>query len=762
MTIVEPTHLQGLNPEQYRAVKSIDGPLLILAGAGSGKTRVLTRRMAHLLHEGVSPWNILAVTFTNKAATEMRQRVALLVGPDGDKVWVSTFHSSCARILRQEIEALGYTRSYTIYDTDDQDRLLKTIISDFGIDKKVHPPKKFRGQIDTAKNKLQGPDEAAQDEAVGAQFVRVYREYQLRIKAANAVDFNDLINLTVELFQKHPGILEKWQDRFKYIMVDEYQDTNRSQFELIRLLAAKNRNIAVVGDDDQSIYSFRGADIRNILDFEKHYPDSKIVLLEQNYRSSSRILQAATAVVHNNEDRKEKTLWTDAAEGEPLRLIIGADQEHEADSIVREIKKLIRGGKKPEDFALIYRTNATSRPLEQALGRARLPYVLVGARKFYDRREVKDILAYLKLVVNPSDDMSLLRVINVPRRAIGAKSIENLRGLAATDGTTLLKAVIKSGGPRTKGTRGMKEFAELIERWQEQALLVSPSELVRLIAEESGYAETLRLEESEEALGRLQNIEELYRDVATAEMVEETNPLARLQGWLDRVCLSAQADDIPTSGGAITLMTTHLAKGLEYPVVFVVGMIEGSFPHSRSALMEKEIEEERRLAYVAFTRAEERLYLTRPRRKRGYDGQYENASPSRFLREIPSELMAGASSSPENSYQPRKQPNRRPNYGSNYGRGSGSSTMSPNLQTLLDQHEKKFGARPQVEETTTVMDPETAEEFKPGIRVLHPMFGQGEIKSVSGNSSNPKLVIHFRNTGRKTLLARFAKLQIVV
>ena len=743
-------HLEGLNEKQKEAVEALEGPLLILAGAGSGKTRVLTRRIAHLLHSGVRPHNILAVTFTNKAAEEMKNRVAELVGEAGRHLWVSTFHSSCARILRMEAELLGYQRNFVIYDDDDQNRLLKTILDDLRIDKKMHPPKKFRGQIDRAKNKLRGPGDLLDEHPAGANVLRVYREYEDRLKASNAMDFNDLVNNVVYLFRQVPDALARWQDRFHFILVDEYQDTNKAQFELIRALASKRKNVAVVGDDDQSIYSFRGADISNILSFEEQYPKAKVVLLEQNYRSSSRILRAAMAVVKNNRGRKEKELWTEAAEGESIRLIVGADEEHESRQIVEEVQRLMSQGVPPSEIAMIYRTNAHSRPLEQALSRHRLPFVLVGARRFYERREVKDIMAYLKLVVNPVDNMSLLRVINVPRRGVGPKAVATIRAQAANDGTSFLSAVRALSGKRTKLERAYTEFSDAIERWQEAALQLPPGELVNLIAEESGYAAALRAEESEESLGRLQNIEELSRDVADIQL-SEMHPLERLQAYLDRVSLSAQADDLPTDGGRITLMTTHLAKGLEYRVVFVVGMVEGVFPHSRSATLERELEEERRLAYVAFTRAMERLYLTRPRRRRSYGGAYEPTVVSRFLQEIPADLIHGSGGV-------RRQAHREP-----------YRQSPPPIPRQLNDRMADFLAKQRnssqstaSNESRTVIEPESPRDFQPGTRVLHPIFGEGKIQQVSGNPSNPRLVVQFQQAGRKSLLARYAKLEILL
>ena len=738
----QPATLQGLNPPQQEAVTSTEGPLLILAGAGSGKTRVLTLRIATLLSKGVEPWQILAVTFTNKAAAEMRERVADIVGPQAQQLWVSTFHSSCARILRRDAEVLGYASHFVIYDDDDQERLIKTILQDLGIDKKREPPRKFTHQIDRAKNEMMSPEEVGESDPTGSLLPRVYREYETRLKAANAMDFNDLINQVVRLFREHPEVLERWQDRFHYLLVDEYQDTNRAQYALVKLLAAKRRNLAVVGDDDQSIYSFRGADIRNILDFEKDYPDAKVILLEQNYRSTGHILAAATAVVHHNHARKEKALWTEAEKGEPIRVIVGATQEHEAQLITQQVRRLHTSGTPWREIAVIYRTNAQSRPLEQAMQRERVPYVLVGARRFYERREVKDLLAYLRLVVNPADDMALLRVLNVPRRGLGAKAIERVRQHAAGIGRPLLAAVADLAEEKTRAGRALNQFASLIGKFTEDALRLSPGALVHQIAEETGYAALLRSEETEEALGRLQNIEELSLDISNAEESLATDsPLETLQAFLDRISLASQVDDLPTDGGFVTLMTTHLAKGLEFDAVFVAGMVEGSFPHSRSSVREKDLEEERRLAYVAFTRARRHLFLTRSRTSRSYGGPPEPAAPSRFLAEIPQEHLA----------QPRR---------TGTGTRGLSSDMTRRMEGFLSRQAQAPSSPPT--ESRTVLEPESLGDFSAGTRVLHGEFGEGEIKAVSGAPSNPKLVVHFRNYGRKTLLARYAGLEILL
>jgi DNA helicase-2/ATP-dependent DNA helicase PcrA len=742
-----PDHLVGLNPPQMEAVTTVDGPLLILAGAGSGKTRVLTRRVAHLLYTGVAPWNLLAVTFTNKAAKEMRARVGEWAGDRADRLWVSTFHSACARLLRIEADAAGYTRQFVIYDDDDQMRLLRHILDDLGIDKKREPPQKFRRRIDRAKNALKTLDEITAESPPASRLPKVYVEYERRLKAANAMDFNDLINVVVRLFQDKPDVLARWQDRFRYLLVDEYQDTNRAQYELIRLLASAHRNLAVVGDDEQSIYSFRGADIQNILDFERDWPDAKVVLLEQNYRSTGHILSAAGAVVRHNRGRREKTLWTAAEKGNRIQEIVGHSQEHEAQQIVEAIHRHRAAGVSANEIALIYRTNAHSRPLEQALQRSRLSYVVVGARRFYERREVKDILAYLRLVVNPSDDMALLRVINVPRRGQGAKAIQRIRDHARDKGIPLLSAAQDLGDNRTKVGRSLKSFTDAISGWQEVLLHCEPGQLVQRIAEESGYVEMLQTEETEEALSRLQNIDELCRDVATAGpgAEESDHPLDQVQAFLDRVSLAGQADDLPDGEGHITLMTAHLAKGLEYDVVFVVGMGEGSFPHSRASMAQTDLEEERRLAYVAFTRAKKNLVLCRPRSRRLYGGAPEPVAPSRFLKEIPPEDFIRAKG----------------------GGLSPGATLPADARARLDSFLEKHGdssrAAPATkQEIQVVLEPESASSFVRGARVLHPQFGEGEIKTVSGSPTNPKLVVHFREAGRKTLLARYANLELLL
>jgi DNA helicase-2/ATP-dependent DNA helicase PcrA len=773
-----PPHLQGLNPRQQEAVEATEGPLLILAGAGSGKTRVLTRRVAHLLYKGVAPWRILAVTFTNKAAAEMKERVAELVGDAGRDVWVSTFHSACVRILRREATHLGYSTNFVIYDTDDQHALLKDILLQQRIDPKTHPPNGFRSEIDRAKNRLMDPIEV-EDLAAHGHFrhhtAQVYAAYQKRLKAANAVDFNDLINLVVTLFKDHPQVLESYQDRFQYLLVDEYQDTNHAQYQLVRLLSAKRRNVAVVGDDDQSIYSFRGADIRNILDFEADFPEARVVVLDQNYRSTERILKAATAVVSHNSARKEKALWTDSGEGEPIRRIQAANEEEEAMKVAGEISRLMKEGRAAGEFALIYRTNARSRLFEMALRHRRIPYVIVGARKFYERREVRDLLGYLKLVVNPADEMGFLRVINVPKRGIGDKSVESLREHAARHNLSLLeaaRAVSKLGG---RGAKQLDAFVALIDRARDAVHTMAPGDLLHQIAEESGYLAALRAEDTRESQERIQNIDALCQDVASrADPIESSaDPVSRLQEFLDQASLTGQDEELPDGGGAVTLLTAHLAKGLEFPVVFVVGMVEGAFPHARSSEREEDLAEERRLVYVAFTRAMQRLYICQHRARRNWNGFMEPVRPSRFLTDVPRDLFHQdgpffrAPRTPGSLNAARE---RRSSFAERHGlfqpaapRSAPPEPEEPEYEEVYEERddESDEGEEQQDREPRFTYLPDGPEEYQVGVTVLHPQLGEGVIQQRAGTLTSLRLVVRFHRHGRKTVFPRHVPLEIV-
>jgi DNA helicase II / ATP-dependent DNA helicase PcrA len=633
--------LSQLNPAQLDAVTHTEGPLLILAGAGSGKTRVLTHRISYLLDEGfATPDEILAITFTNKAAKEMKDRVALLVGDESRKMWVSTFHAFCARILRIHAEKLGYKREFTIYDSADQVRLVRRCIVEAGKDPKRFNPKSFQAQISSAKNLLwDANDFLRSTEGYMAENVaEVYDLYQKRLYENNAMDFDDLIMQTVALLEVFPEVRDRYQRRFKYIHVDEYQDTNHAQYRLVSILAGAQRNLCVVGDDDQSVYSWRGADIRNILDFERDYPEAKVVKLEQNYRSTQTILNAANAVVANNASRKAKELWTAGEEGERVRVFTAADDYAEARFVVSEIQRLADAGESLRDIAVFYRTNAQSRTLEDVLVREGMPYQIIGGVRFYERAEIKDAMAYLAVISNEDDSVSLERIINVPKRGLGATSVARLSEHATRNGISLYDALGEAGEAGLTGAacKACKRVRNLFDGWRVAAREVPPSELVEAVLDESGYRAGLEAEGTVEAESRLENLGELVNAVAEYERVE---PEPTLDGFLQEQALYSEADRL-TGEGRVTLMTLHNAKGLEFGHVFVVGMEEGTFPHARS-LDEQNLEEERRLCYVGITRAMKSLTLTYARVRSTY-GQREYQMPSRFLSEIPERLKAGS------------------------------------------------------------------------------------------------------------------------
>ncbi|MCB9764619.1 MAG: UvrD-helicase domain-containing protein [Alphaproteobacteria bacterium] len=747
----DPDHLQGLNAPQREAVEALDGPLLILAGAGSGKTRVLTRRVAHLLHTGrAQPWQVLAVTFTNKAAQEMKHRIGILVGPEAAAdLWVSTFHSTCVRMLRRDIAHLGYPRSFVIYDDDDQNRLLKDILKGRGVDKEKLSPRRLRGLIDRAKTAMAGPEALADEPDLPGVAVSCFEDYEARLRAANALDFNDLINKTAELLRDHDAVRHRWQRRFRYIMVDEYQDTNRAQYRLVNLLAAGHGNLAVVGDDDQSIYSFRGADIRNILDFERDHPDARVVRLEQNYRSTERILQAAMAVVENNRQRKDKRLWTAGDTGEPIFTLIGRDEETEGREVAGEIRTLLDQGQRPEDIAIIYRTNARSRVFELALSEARLPYVIVGARRFYERLEIKDLLGYLRLVVNPADEMGFKRVVNVPRRGIGARTVDAIEAHANQHGVSMLEAARAMGEAKGRTGRALSGFVALIDRFRAEVPSHSPGELVQLIAEETGYLPALKAEKTTEAEDRIRNIQELGRDVESEAEADIEDPFERLQAFLDRASLTGQDSELP-DGGRITLMTAHLAKGLEYPVVFATGLVEGSFPMVHGGhYTDRELEEERRLMYVAITRAQERLYLTRALRRMIYGRGIAPTSPSPFLDEIPRDLMRPAGSGAR----------RRP------APAVGPTHQKAKLDAFLAWQKQRApvdAAPPDLDEPVTTRPATDPSDFAVGVRVVHRNFGLGVIRGKKSFPGTIRLDIEFAKRRRRTINPRLEPLEIVI
>ena len=632
--------LESLNPTQLDAVTHTEGPLLILAGAGSGKTRVLTHRIAYVIDQGLAaPDEILAITFTNKAAREMKDRVALLVGPDSRKMWVSTFHALCARILRVHAEKLGYKREFTIYDQADQVRLVRRCIVELDKDPKRFNPKSFQAQISTAKNQLMSADDFLRraEGYIAESVAEVYDLYQRRLYENNAMDFDDLIMQTVALLEVFPEVRERYQMRFRYIHVDEYQDTNHAQYRLVHILAAAHRNLCVVGDDDQSVYSWRGADIRNILDFEWDYPDAEVVKLEQNYRSTQTILNAANAVVANNASRKRKELWTAGPEGERIRVFTAADEYAEARFVVSEMERLIESGASPKEVAVFYRTNAQSRALEDVLVREGVPYEVVGGVRFYERAEIKDAMAYLSVVANRDDSVSLERIINVPKRGLGSTSVARLGDYARKNGISLYDALAEAEEVDLTGAarKACRAVHDLFEGWRVAAREVLPAELIGAVLEESGYKRELQAENTVEAESRLENLEELINAAGEYERYE---PEPTLEGFLQEQALYSEADNVGGEG-RVTLMTLHNAKGLEFDHVFVVGMEEGTFPHARS-LDEQNLEEERRLFYVGITRARETLTLSYAKLRSSW-GEREYQMPSRFLSEVPERFKAG-------------------------------------------------------------------------------------------------------------------------
>lgn len=727
--------LAHLNKPQKQAVLHTEGPLLILAGAGSGKTRVITHRIVHLIRDhGIRPWNILAVTFTNKAAKEMAERVRHLLG-SGDTPLIATFHAACGRILRQEILHLGYDSSFAIYDDKDSERLLKDVIKELNLDDKRFPAKGIGARIDDCKNRGLLPEELPDGDLWNRQFVKVYAAYQERLKRCNALDFGDLILQTVCLFEQHPEALTRWQHRFQWLLVDEYQDTNPVQYRLIRLLAGERKNLCVVGDDDQSIYSWRGADIRNILEFEKDFPGVTVIRLEQNYRSTPTILQAAGAVVARNYGRKPKTLWTENPDGDLIRCERLESDRAEARFVSSEIALLQRNGLPLSETAAFYRTNAQSRLLEEALAAEGIPYHLVGGVRFYARMEIKDILAYLRLLENPADEVSLKRIINVPPRGIGAATLERVADLAHQQRITLYEGFERAAssgllGPSPRGK--VAAFVELLQRFRHLAATQLMPELVRTVLEESGYLARLKESRDEEDGERLENLAQL---VSAVEEFSSSNPEAGLADFLEQVSLVSDLERGETGRPSVTLMTLHAAKGLEFKAVFMVGMEERLFPHVRALDDPDGMEEERRLCYVGMTRARERLYLLNSRRRLIF-GQEQANLPSRFLKEIPGELMNSGGQGP--GARDRKiQVDRTP--------------LTHNLASVVSR----------AAEVEVV--PEPSDEYGNGIyvglKVRHARFGVGTIRKIEGRGDDQKVVVWFADGGPKKLLVRFAGLE---
>lgn len=727
--------LAGLNEPQREAVLHNEGPLLLLAGAGSGKTRALTHRIAYLIRErGVQPWKIMAVTFTNKAAAEMRERIGQLLG-GGESPWVATFHASCVRILRREAEAIGFSSNFTIYDDSDQLRLLKDVIKELGITEKTLKPRAAAAYIDNAKNRGEFPGQLEKQGFQDEMPVRVYARYQERLKQANAFDFGDLLLYTVRLFEDHPDVLDKYRQRFAHILIDEFQDTNHVQYRLVQLLASGESSLCVVGDDDQSIYAWRGAEIGNILGFEHDFPGTTVIRLEQNYRSTETILAAAGEVVARNRGRKGKKLWTENPSGEPVTLEVLPDDLEEARFVAGEIARLKQDGRSLKDIAVFYRTNAQSRSFEEALVREGFPYVMVGGVKFFSRMEIKDILAYLRTLTNPTDSLSTRRIINVPARGIGNATIDKIAVFEAEAGgfypacSMALERGVLTGAAAKKVTgfiEMMKSFEKLLER------LPYPQFTAELI-EETGYGPSLRSEATSEAQDRLQNLEELLKGMEEHRATEAT-----LQDYLEQVALVTDLDAYDNSNERITLMTLHAAKGLEFPVVFMAGMEEGLFPHSRSNNDGDALEEERRLCYVGMTRAMEKLYLSRARRRRVY-GTYQFNPPSRFLEEIPPHLLG------EKPTEVKEEPKQH------------------NLAGLFDlgMAEEPTEQEPETDDLFEDVEvvPEAEEGLRLGMSVRHVKFGVGKVCRLEGTGENQKVTIYFNSVGTKKLLLKFAGLE---
>jgi DNA helicase II / ATP-dependent DNA helicase PcrA len=746
--------LHNLNPPQKDAVLHGEGPLLVLAGAGSGKTRVIVHRIAYLIHErGVSPWQILAVTFTNKAAGEMRERVQHILG-GGDLPLISTFHSTCARILRQDIVHIGYDRNFAIYDDKDCERLLKEVQTELNLDEKRYPAKALSGAIDEFKNAGITPENVQSGSPYEATLARVYALYQERLKRCNALDFGDLLLLTVQLFEEQPGVLKKYRDRYQWIMVDEYQDTNPVQYRLVQLLAGPRQNLCVVGDDDQSIYGWRGADIRNILEFEKDFPNVKVVKLEQNYRSTKTILDGAWNVVEKNRGRKPKRLWTDNPDGEQIVYRTLPNEWEEARLVCRETERFLREGGDLSEVAVFYRTNAQSRVIEDAMVAAGVAYHMVGGVRFYARLEIKDILAYLKVLDNPSDDVALKRIINTPPRGIGNSTVQKMSAFAAEKGIPFYDAMLEAadGNLLTGAARGkVAKFIEELDGYRDLAETLPLDQLAAAIMQDSGYIARLKEQRSEEAQDRLANLQELV----TAMQAFGAGPGEEqgLAAFLEQVAL---VSDLEQEGegkkSSVTLMTLHSAKGLEFPLVFMIGMEERLFPHMRSLEDPVQMEEERRLCYVGMTRAKKRLFLTNVRRRHIF-GQEQMNPPARFIRDIPQELLDLS----EEYQQQRSFSRSYSDEAEEYEQVRRPAPAAPPAHNLASLFEEEMEPEPDNE---VRMVPEEQEDgVFIGMRVRHAQFGPGTIRKIEGTGDNQKVIVWFKSVGPKKLLVRFAGLE---
>ncbi|GAA5417449.1 ATP-dependent DNA helicase PcrA [Paraliobacillus ryukyuensis] len=730
--------LKGLNNKQQEAVRKTEGPLLIMAGAGSGKTRVLTHRIAYLLDEkDVSPRNVLAITFTNKAAREMKERVAALVGPEADQIWVSTFHSMCVRILRRDIDRIGYSRNFSILDSGDQLTVIKNVLKEKNIDPKKFEPRAMLGAISSAKNSLITPEEYQKEVSnfYDQQIANVYEGYQRTLTKNQSLDFDDLIMQTIRLFQRVPEVLEYYQRRFQYIHVDEYQDTNHAQYSLVKQLAARFQNLCVVGDSDQSIYRWRGADIQNILSFEQDYPNASVVMLEQNYRSTQSILQAANKVIGNNSGRKPKKLWTDNTEGSKIYYYQAATEQYEGIYVADKIEEYVNSTDfNYRDIAILYRTNAQSRSVEETFVKANIPYQIVGGTKFYDRKEIKDMLAYLRLISNPDDDISFARVVNEPKRGVGRTSLDKLQAYARDHDISLYTAVqeVDFAGVSGKAAKSLADFGAMIKQWVQQQEFLTATDMVEEVLKRTGYEDMLNKERSIEAQSRLENLEEFKSVTQNFEKNSEDKTLVAFLTDLALVSDIDRVDDDPFADNRVTLMTLHAAKGLEFPIVFLVGMEENVFPHSRSIMDEEEMEEERRLAYVGITRAEKVLHLSHAKMRTLF-GRTNLNPVSRFIHEIPDELLEGIEEAKDKMFgfnQPR--------------------TDRPDPFAAAPKEKVKKAAKRKTTGGEQV-------GWQVGDKANHKKWGQGTVVKVTGEGESMELDIAFpAPTGIKRLLAKFA------
>ena len=756
--------IDGLNDKQKEAVLSTEGPCLVIAGAGSGKTKVLTHKIAYLISEkNVKPWNILAITFTNKAATEMKQRIENLIGDAAGEMWMGTFHSICVKILRRFIDRIGFDTSFLIFDTSDQRTVVKECLKTLNMDDKLFTDRSVLAEISNAKNEMLTPS-AYQAKYSGdyrkEKIGQVYELYQKRLKENNAVDFDDIINYAIEILSSNADVLQYYTDKFHYVLVDEYQDTNKAQFTLVTILASRYGNITVVGDNDQGIYSFRGADISNILNFEKDFPGTRIIKLEQNYRCTGNILKAANAVIKHNENKYEKKLWTENEEGSLPCLYQAEDEYDEANYIVEQIEHLkTEEYLKPNDFAILYRMNAQSRAIEDILRRENIPYKIVGGLKFYERKEIKDVIAYLRLIQNPSDNISLRRIINEPKRGIGKTSLDNVQKISDQTGLSsyeIIKHAEEYGLNRIKANAD--EFINLIEEFRAEKDELSISELITEVLQKSGYSKSLELENTVEAETRIQNIDEF---LTVAIEFEEESAENSLSEFLESITLSSDIDEMQDEDNSVTLMTLHSAKGLEFPVIFLVGMEEGIFPGYKSIGEPKELEEERRLFYVGITRAKQFLYLTCAKHRTIFGSTSYNAI-SRFVKEIPDNLLDGIANNDEEEKFNDMQYNWEYGKASNFGKvktyKSEQETSKIKTNTYNYRTAESFLNSLKQKQSASKVD---VSKYKEGIRIYHKKFGEGTIQKMEEEGEDYKLDIQFDKAGHKRLMAKFAGLEII-